>query len=173
MNFVQKQDLFFSLEQFFNFTIYEQGVEHYTLLRESFFFHIKYLGLISILGLSIIGLPVIWGLIFIKGLVIGFSVGFIVSQLGSDGLLFAAFTVVPHNLLVIPVYIFSGALTMIFSLLLFKKIFSTRNTHSLKQPFFNYALLFSLLIPLSLGAAAIESFISMNLMEILIKSFYL
>src|SRR5699024_11557384 len=105
MNFVQKQDLFFYLEQFFSFTIHEQGVEHYTLLRESFFFHLKYLGLISILGLSVIGLPVIWGLIFIKGLVIGFSVGFIVSQLGSDGLLFAAFTVVPHNLLVIPVYI--------------------------------------------------------------------
>lgn len=173
MNFVQKQDLFFYLERFFNYTITEQGIDRLIILRESFFHHVKYLSLLSVLGLSVIGLPFVWILIFIKGLVIGFSVGFIVIQLGSEGFLFAAFSIVPHNLLVVPIYIIAGALAMIISLALVKKIFSRGSVSYLRKSFFNYIIIFSLLLILSLAAATIESFVSTGAMEILIKSFYL
>lgn len=173
MNFSQKQDLFFYLERFFNFTINEQGIDRTLIWQESFFYHIKFLGILGVLGLSIIGLPIIWILIFIKGLVIGFSVGFVVSQLGSEGLLFASLSIIPHNLIIVPVYLIAGSLTMIFSLLLFKKIFSRGSVNYLRKPFFNYIIVFSVLFIASSVAALIESHVSMGAMEILIKSFYL
>ncbi|WP_405101315.1 stage II sporulation protein M [Oceanobacillus sp. FSL H7-0719] len=173
MNFVQKEDLFFYLERFFNYTIEEQAVDKFTLFKESFFFHLKYLALLFVLGLSIIGLPIIWILLFIKGLVVGFSVGFIVKQLGSEGLLFSAVSIAPHNFIVIPIYIFAGSLAMIFALALLKKIFSKGSAFTLWQPFFNYMISFSIMIIFSIGAAVLESYVSNGAMQYLIKSFYL
>lgn len=173
MNFIQKQDLFFYLERFFNHILDEQDVDRFTLWKDSFYYHLKYLLLLFVLGLSVIGLPIIWILLFIKGLVIGFSVGFIVNQLGSEGLLFASLTIVPHNLIVIPIYIFAGTMAMLFSLFILRKIFSRRNADSLWQPFVNYIIIFSMLIILSIGASLVEVYVSGALMEALIKSFYL
>lgn len=173
MNIVQKEDLFFYLERFFNYMVKDQPLEHFTLFKESFFYHLKYLSLLFVLGLSIIGLPIIWVLIFIKGLVVGFSVGFIVNQLGSEGLLFAAISIAPHNFIVIPIYIFAGSLAMIFALILLRKLFSKRSASTLWQPFFNYMVVFSVMIIFSIGAAVLESYVSNGAMQSLIKSFYL
>lgn len=173
MNFIQKQDLFFYLERFFNHTVNDQGINRFMVFQESLFYHLKYLSLIFILGLSVIGLPVVWVLLFIKGLVVGFSVGFIVSQLGSEGLLFATLSIAPHNLLVIPIYIIAGSFAMVFALALMKKLFSRRSADSLFIPFVNYIVVFSLLLILSIGAAFLESYVSSGAMEALIKSFYL
>lgn len=173
MNPIQKQDLFFYLERFFNHTVNDQGINRFTVFQESLFYHLKYLSVIFILGLSVIGLPVVWVLLFIKGLVIGFSVGFIVNQLGSQGLLFSTLSIAPHNLLVIPIYIIAGSLAMIFALVLMKKLFSRRSAESLFIPFVNYIVVFSVLLILSIGAALLESYVSSGAMEALIKSFYL
>lgn len=126
MNFIQKQDLFFYLERFFGQVENKQKIEHVDILKSSFFYHAKYLLLLFILGLSVIGLPIIWILLFLKGLVVGFSVGFIVNQLGFKGLLLASFSIAPQNILIIPVYIIAGSLSMIFSLTLLEKLFSNK-----------------------------------------------
>src|SRR5690625_66735 len=77
MNFIQKQDLFFHLEQFFGQIATQKIMTHSDIFKQSFFYHLKYLLFLFILGISIIGLPLIWILLFLKGLVIGFTVGFI------------------------------------------------------------------------------------------------
>ena len=72
-----------------------RGLEQNTIAEPKIAFqhsmgdHLKTLGLMWILGLSIIGIPLILILIFLKGLVIGFTVGFLVSQLSWRGLWFA------------------------------------------------------------------------------------
>lgn len=85
--------------------------------------------MLFVLGLSVIGLPAVWILLFLKGMVVGFSVGFIVNQLEMKGLFLAALSIAPQNLLVIPIYIVAGSLSMIFSLTLLGKLFS-RKFHS-------------------------------------------
>jgi stage II sporulation protein M len=173
MSFIQKQDLFFYLERFFNFTISEQNEQGPLLWKESFFYHLKYLAFLFLLGLSVVGLPIIWVLLFIKGLVVGFSVGFIVSQLGTEGLLFASLTIAPHNLFIVPIYLVAATFAMTFSLISLKKIFSRRNVGSLQRPFVNYVMIFSISILLSGVASFVESYVSKGAMEALIKSFYL
>ncbi|GAA0416354.1 stage II sporulation protein M [Agaribacter marinus] len=172
MNFIQKQDLFFYLERFFGQIADNQEMERMDIFKSSFLYHTKYLLLLFILGLSVIGLPLVWVLIFIKGLVVGFSVGFIVNQLGFDGLLLAALSIAPQNMLIIPIYITAGSLSMIFSLTLLSKLFTRKMAQPVFQPFGKYVTLFSFLVAFSCIAALLESFVSNEAMQMLIRSFY-
>src|SRR5699024_7580232 len=113
MNVTQKLDLIFYLEQFFGKISGEHPIHTLDILKSSSMYHIKYLLLLFILGLSVIGLPVLWILLFLKGIVVGFSVGFIVNQLGMKGLLIAALSIAPQNLVIIPIYIVSGSIARI------------------------------------------------------------
>lgn len=172
MNFVQKQDLFFYLEQFFGKIDNEQKISNGEILKSSFFYHAKYLLLLFFLGLSVIGLPIIWILLFLKGVVIGFSVGFIVNQLGLKGLLLASVSIAPQNFIIIPVYIVAGSLSMIFSLILLGKLFTQRVSQPVLQPLGRYMTMFFILLTISFLAAAIEAFVANEAMQSLIKSFY-
>jgi len=172
MNFVQKQDLFFYLEQFFGRIADNQTIANHSILKDSFLFHIKYLVLIFILGLSVIGLPFVWILLFIKGLVVGFSVGFLVNQLGLNGLLIASVSIAPQNILIIPIYITAGSLSMIFSLKLLQKLFSQKNSRPVFQHFSKYLIIFLFLLFFSFVSALLEAYLANGAMEIMIKSFY-
>ncbi|UJL44773.1 stage II sporulation protein M [Virgibacillus sp. NKC19-16] len=172
MNFVQKQDLFFYLERFFSQITDNQQVENGQILKSSFSYHAKYLLLLFLLGLSVIGLPLVWILLFIKGLVVGFSVGFIVNQLGTTGLFLAALSIAPQNILIIPVYIIAGSLSMIFSLTLLSKLFTRKISQPVFQPFGRYVMIFSILLAISFIAALLEAYVANEAMESLIESFY-
>lgn len=171
MSFIQKQDLFFYLERFFG-QFDAKLPNHVAIFKSSVFYHAKYLMLLFLLGLSVIGLPVVWILLFLKGLMIGFSVGFIVNQLGVKGLFLAALAIAPQNLLIIPIYIVAGSLSMIFSLKLLSKIFTHKISQSILRPFQRYILIFFLLFAISIFAAVIEAYVSHFAMQSFIKSFF-
>src|SRR5699024_1490185 len=170
MSFVQKQDLFFYLERFFGFVSSEESIRYSTMFKSSFIFHVKYILFMAILGLSVIGLPVIWVLLFLKGIVIGFSVGFMVNQLGMKGFLLASASIAPQNLLIIPTYIIAGTLAMICSLTMLRKLFSRTATLPMVQPFGRYVGSISLLLVVALGASVVETFISSEAMQSIINS---
>src|SRR5690625_2855557 len=102
MNFIQKEDLYFYLSQFFEQIVDESAPSFGAIFKNSYFFHLKYLLLIYVLGLSIIGLPLVWILVFLKGLFIGFTVGFIVNKLVVQGLILSAIYIAYHKLIIIP-----------------------------------------------------------------------
>ncbi|MBM7569758.1 stage II sporulation protein M [Aquibacillus albus] len=172
MNFVQKQDLFFYLDQFFGQLLEGTTVDKQEMLKSTFFYHVNYLLLLFVLGLSIIGLPIIWILLFVKGVVVGFSVGFFVNQLGWKGLVFATASIAPQNLLVIPVYLIAGSLAMIFSLHLLRKLVSRKLQKPILPPFVRYSSLFVLLITIIGLASLIETFLSNQAMQIVIQWIY-
>lgn len=172
MNIVQKLDLFFYLERYFGQISAEEQIENQTILMGSFLYHIKYLLLLFVLGLTVIGLPVVWILLFVKGLVVGFSVGFIVNQLGMKGLILASLSIAPQNLLVIPIYIIAGSLSMIFSLTLLGILFNRKVARPIFQPFSRYVMMFSLLLVVSFIAALLEAFVAHGAMQSFIRSIY-
>ncbi|MFZ3577091.1 stage II sporulation protein M [Virgibacillus sp. DJP39] len=172
MSFIQKQDLFFYLERFFEQIAGSQEFDNEEILKDSFYYHAKYLVLLFILGLSVVGLPIIWILLFLKGLVVGFSVGFIVNRLSLEGLLLASLSIAPQNLVIIPIYLIAGSLSMIFSLTLLNKLFSRRLSKPLVKPLSQYVIVFVLLLAGALLAALIEAYASNEAMEALIRTFY-
>lgn len=174
MTFIQKQDLFFHVDRYFMQVNTEEAVHSMDILKRSFFFHVKYLCLFFVLGITIIGIPAVWMLLFIKGVVIGFSVGFMVNQLGTKGLLLATLSIAPQNMIIIPVYIIASSLSMIFSLTLCYKLFGKSVTLSLGKPFIRYSYLFIILLICALGSSLIETFVANEAFKALLKtSFYM
>src|SRR5699024_9042544 len=108
-------------------------------------------------------------LIFSKGLVIGFSVGFIVNQLGWKGLLLAATSIAPQNLIIIPVYLFAASIAMVFSLIFFANLLGHRKQAIVKS-MLHFAFIFILLHVGALGSTLIETFISKEELKAMLQS---
>ncbi|MFG6148621.1 stage II sporulation protein M [Halobacillus sp. B23F22_1] len=172
MNFVQKEDLFFYLKQFFEQMVDRSNPDKTALLKDSVLYHVKYMLLLFLLGISIVGMPIITVLLFIKGLVVGFSVGFLVNQMGWYGLLLSSASIAPQNLVIIPVYLLAGALALLFSLTLCKQLFIKRVHQPILQAFAKYSLLFGALLLILVTASLIEVFIAQPLLEVAVKWIY-
>ncbi|HLQ97633.1 MAG TPA: stage II sporulation protein M [Candidatus Dormibacteraeota bacterium] len=172
MEFNQKQDILFYLERYLGQIVANETTENQAILVDSFLLHVKSLLLLFTLGLTVIGLPLVWILVFMKGLAIGFSVGFIVNQFGLKGLILASLSIAPQNLLIIPMYIIAGSLSMLFSLTLISILFNQKGSSPITLFFRNYVVMFSLLLSISFGAALLEAFVAHEAMQSFIRSFY-
>lgn len=132
---------------------------------------LKMIGLMWILGLSIIGLPVIVILIFVKGFKIGFTVGVIVSQFQGKGLLFALAAILPQNLIYVPALIICGVAGISFSLMLVRSRFHHQPMRSgtagtlLYRNFLSYTGLVAAVCVAMVLAAFVEGYVSPALMR--------
>jgi len=172
MNFIQKEDVYFYLSQFFEQVIDYELSSSFEIFKSSYYFHLKYLLLLYILGLSIIGLPIVWTLMFLKGMFVGFTVGFIVNQLGFKGLILASVSIAPQNLLIIPIYIIGASFAMIFTLMLLRKLMQQNVSYSILEPFKIYTIIFFILLVASSLASIFETYISHTAMHSYLKSLY-
>ena len=63
---------------------------------------VRFFALLALCGLGFAGIPAAALLVAVRGFIVGFVSGFLVSNLGADGLLVTLATVVPQNLLILP-----------------------------------------------------------------------
>jgi len=70
--------------------------------RDRFWLYAKWLGLIWLLGLSVVGMPLVLALDFLKGVLLGFAVGLIVRELAWKGVAVSLVALVPQNALIVP-----------------------------------------------------------------------
>lgn len=170
LSFTQKEDLFYYLSQFFGQVSDGKVAASNDLLLQSFLHNSKYIGIMWLLGISIIGLPVILVLLFIKGMVVGFTVGFLVNQMGWDGFILSFVSILPQNLIIIPIFIFAATISVSFSIKMIRRQFLKK----LSQPIFpllgRYGLaLFGSLLFLVV-AASIEAYVSPALMKLVVNA---
>jgi stage II sporulation protein M len=170
MSITQKQDLFYYLSQFFGQISNGKVAENSDVFMQSFFHNSKFIGLIWILGISIIGLPVILILLFIKGMVVGFTVGFLVSQLGWKGFMLAFVSILPQNLIIIPVFIMMAALSVIFSLRMIKRQFLKQYGQPIMPFFKRYIFTFVGAVIFISAASGVEAYLSPWLMKTIMVS---
>ncbi|MGN7761660.1 stage II sporulation protein M [Paenibacillus sp. P3E] len=127
--------------------------------------NLKWIGLIWILGLSVIGLPGILILDFLKGVLIGFTVGTLVSEYSWHGMLFALVSVAPHNLVLIPVLLVGSAAAIAFSLLMIRSRVLGQRRSPVTRPFAMYTLLSLGLAVLVLGVSGFEAWVTPSMMR--------
>jgi stage II sporulation protein M len=165
LSFSQKEDLFYYLTQFFGQLTTGKETGENDLFMQSLLHNSKYIGLMWLLGISIIGLPVILIMLFIKGMVVGFTVGFLVNQMAWDGFLLSFVSVLPQNVIIIPTFIFMTVITVNFSLQMIKRQFMKKISSPFLPMLIRYFLtLIAAVICLSL-AAALEAYLSPPLMK--------
>lgn len=83
---------------------------------------VKSCGLLWLLGLTIIGAPLILIIIFLRGFVVGFTVGFFIENLFLKGIVVAIAWILPHNLMAIPAVILAGGAAFSFASTSFKTL---------------------------------------------------
>ncbi|WP_100331478.1 stage II sporulation protein M [Bacillus xiapuensis] len=166
----QKEDLAYYLQQFFGQVSAGQMANSEDLFWQSWLHNLKYLGCMWLFGISIIGVPLIFIFLFMKGIVVGFSVGFLVQQMNWQGFFLSISTVLPQNLIIIPAFLFIASASTAFSLQLIKKIFMKQAVHFHIAPFFIKYALFFLAAAVIVGmAAGIEAYVSPLLMKVVIE----
>jgi len=72
-------------------------------------------GLLWLLGLSVIGAPLIAAILFLRGFSLGFTAGVLMSQLAWKGTVLAMLALLPHNLLHLPGLMLTAAGAVAFS----------------------------------------------------------
>lgn len=115
--------------------------------------------LLWLLGVTVVGSPGVLALVFLRGLTLGFTVGFVVAQWGAKGVLLALLAVVPANLLALPALLVLGVAALSFSWMLLRNRF--RHEHlSFYQELAGYSALALAAGLVMLAAAAVESMAS-------------
>jgi stage II sporulation protein M len=160
----QKQEITSYLGSFFHTIDQGAGTDGKQSFSQAFSIHLKWILIIWVLGLSVIGLPLILILDFLKGVLVGFTVGYLVGQLSWKGMLFALVSVAPQNLIIIPTLIICSVAAISFSLYLIKNRFLQRKG-TISQPFMSYTFLTLTFVAVLSGVSLFEAFVSPVLMK--------
>ncbi len=170
LSFTQKEDLFSYLSQFFGQVSDGKVAAANDLFRQSFFHNSKFIGLMWVLGISIIGLPVILILLFIKGMVVGFTVGFLVNQMGWDGFLLSFVSILPQNLIIIPIFIIMAAMSIAFSLKMVRIQFMKKYGEPILPLFKRYMFALAIAVIFISVSSGIEAYLSPGLMKTIVHT---
>lgn len=126
--------------------------------------NIKTVALMWLLGFTIIGIPFVLFIIFTRGFVIGFTVGFLVDEYVAKGLVFALASVLPHNFIAIPALLIIGVSATSFSFSIVKR--KIKNKPNLLYEAAGYTMLCVFMLLLLVAAAAIEAYVSPVFMKL-------
>ncbi|WP_166239219.1 stage II sporulation protein M [Paenibacillus turpanensis] len=159
MSLSQKEELSLMMNSFFHMSIQGANGAGSGDILHYFGTHAKWIGLIWLFGLSVVGLPLILLLDFLKGVLIGFTVGFMASEFSWDGMVFALASVAPQNMLLIPALLIASVAALSFSIQLVKvKFMQQRGT--VGEPFAVYSAVTVLMIVVTMGAALMQAYVS-------------
>ncbi len=111
----QQNELSKHIQEFMNFFVIEM-VDNMELFKVSLYREIRMLLLIIVLGFSIIGIPLIFFSIFIRGFTLGFAFSSILVSLGKDGIFTVASIIIFKELLLVVVFISVAVAAVMFSM---------------------------------------------------------
>ena len=160
----QKQEISSFLSSFFQLVNQGNLNGGAVSFQHVFVMNVKWIFLIWIFGLSVIGFPLILLLDFLKGVLVGFTVGYLVGQLSWHGLLFALAAIAPQNLLFIPAIIIASVSSISFSLYLIKNRFFQK-IGTLYPQFVSFSLVALAMIFVMGAASILEAYLSPMMMH--------
>ncbi len=145
-----------------------RNLDNLQLLRESIFNNIILACLIWFFGTTVIGIPVVFGIVLYRGFCLGYTISSFISVLGiSKGLGFIFSSLFLQNILFIPAIIAIA----VSGFKLYKSITKDRRKDNIKLEIVRH-IIFSLLMLIVLCfSSVIEIFISNNILKSLIKYF--
>ncbi|AJY77234.1 stage II sporulation protein M [Paenibacillus beijingensis] len=130
----------------------------------SLWFHAKWLLLIWVLGLTVVGMPFVLALDFLKGVLVGFTIGTLISQHAWKGLLFSLVSVAPPNLLAVPALMVASVAALSFSLVVIRSRLIGRQG-PLLRPAVSFVTTMAVMFLALVGAAFVDAYLSPSLMQ--------
>ena len=160
----QQQDLADRLDVYWQTFGNAEALDAGAAFRDRFFLYAKWLFLIWMLGLSVIGLPFVMALDFLKGVLLGFSVGLIVREMSWHGVGLSLAAVAPQNLLVIPALIIASVSASRFAYFVVRERLFRRKGNML-PPFVAHTAVAAAMLVVLCAASLYEAYVSPLVIE--------
>ena len=122
-----------------------------------------FIGMVYLLGLTVVGAPVILALLFARGFSLGFTLGFLTRQGNGEGILLALTSVLPQNILLLPAIFMACVAALSFSWLLIKRFRDSRMP--VCPGLMGYHLLILIVACIAAAAGLVEAFVTPQLIK--------
>lgn len=167
LNEEQSHSLISFLDSFFK-VLSQERIDSFILLKHSMANNFQTIILIWILGITVIGLPIVIFIVVLRGFIVGFTVGFLINELGFKGFAFSMLAILPQNIFVIPGIIALAVFSINFSL----KILTSRSKRNIKFSFLSeltsYSISTAILSLLIIVGSLVEAYITPIFMKLLL-----
>jgi stage II sporulation protein M len=165
LTFEQQQDLAGYLDSYMGQIVDEGGADAAGTFRSSLLFYSKWLILVWLLGISVIGLPAVLVIDFLKGVLIGFTVGVLLQEFSWRGLLLSLVALAPQNALAVPALMIASVSSARFAYFVVKdRLFQRKGL--LLPPFLEHTAVSALMLAVLCLASLYEAYLSPWLMEL-------
>ena len=155
-----------SLNSFF-ISIKENNIDYKNALINSLIGNITFTTFIFLLGISIIGIPIIILSLFLKTFIFGFSISSIIYTYHLNGILKAITYTLPHQLITLLMTLFLGFYALYFGIKLFKYLFKGKDIN-LRMSMKRYLQVYIIVLLINITCSFIEVFLSPTLMKLVI-----
>lgn len=155
----QQQDLSDELSGYMRYMNIGIDASEKEVFWDRFLVHMKWLVLIWLLGVTVVGIPGILALNFLKGTLIGFALAVLVQQYGWKGVVFAFLALAPQNMIAVPALIVASAFSIAFGIYLVKNRLLQQRGELLPQLGTLTSMAIMMLLLLA-GAACVEAYLS-------------
>ncbi|MCG7406342.1 stage II sporulation protein M [Paenibacillus sp. ACRRX] len=154
LTFEQQQELSRQLNQ--AFVSVAQNADETTFLG-TLWSYWRWVFMIALFGLSIIGFPLVLIMDFAKGVLVGFTIGTLVGQYSWKGVIIALITVAPQNAIAIPLLLIASVSSISLALYVMKNRLFVQRIKSLREPLLHYA---TVQVGAGIGMAAVAAIVT-------------
>ena len=145
-------------------------LDNVVVFKNSLGINIIYTAAIWILGMTLIGIILVIGLLFIKSFIFGFSMASFIITFKYKGIFISILYLLFGQLFNIVAIIILSIYSIMFTIKLFKLIFKNNpNNHNILKFFKNYLLILIIVIIINVISSLCETFILPALIKLIIK----
>lgn len=165
-NDADKSSVIAQIQSFFT-NISERSIDNGLALRNSLIINYIFVGLIWILGLSMVGIIVTVFLTYIKGFLVGFSIASIILTYGYKGVLASVLYTFPSQIFNIVVVIVLTIYSIMFTHNLFRIIVSKKNMNN-RLMLKKYFVILMFCVIVSFVSSVLEVYLFPNILKLII-----
>lgn len=154
----------------FKDTISTKEINNIDILIEAIKNNVPIIFGLWILGLTIIGIPIILIIDIIKGFSLGFTVTFLISSMGINGIWMILIGVIPQNLIYLPCIILASVFGMELSIIKFKEKVNRQRFNFINPKNVNYSISFIIIFIIMIFGFIFEAYITPKAVKIIVSN---
>ena len=145
-----------------------EKLDNFSLLKTSVIQNILLAIIIWFFGTTVIGIPVVFGIIMYRGFCFGYTISICVTIMGiSKGLIFVLINLLLPSLLLIPAILAIG----VSGFKLYKSIVKNKAKENIKLEIIRHTIFSLVMCLIMILASVVEIFISTNILKLVVKYF--
>ena len=146
----------------------EHQINRFALLKNSILNNLILATALWFVGLAVIGIPLVFGIIFLKGFSLGYAIASVIAMLGAaKGMTFSIFGLFLQNMITIPCVLAIG----VSGMKLYKSITKGYRKENIKTEIYRHTIFSCFIFILLCVSSLIEAYLSTVLLELIIPYF--